>query len=377
LTISFFDDGDETATRPAARTPRPAAAGAAAPRPRRPQGAGRPGGIDQHTVMVRRRVFAVVAVVLLIIIVLVINGCLKSQKTQSLKDYNRKVSLIASEWDGQVAKPLFTALAGAPGKPVLDVEVQIDQLRVQAQSIAANVKNLSVPGEMVSAQRALLTAADLRVEGVTKIAALVPTALGGSGKQAATQIAGDMEIFLASDVLYSQRVVPLIQQTLGSNGIHEVNTTASRFLPNIGWLDPNTVLTRLTGKTVGSNGVTAGTHGSALLGVSVGATALATEPTINHVSGGGSPTFTVNLENTGSNAESNVKVDVAVTAGGKQFKASHTVNTTQPGNKVNVEIPVSGIPVGVAAKVEVNVEPVPGETNAENNKATYLAIFSP
>ena len=326
--------------------------------------------------MVRRRMFAGIAVVLLIIIVLVINGCLKSAKTQSLKDYNHKTSLIAAEWDGQVAKPLFSALAGASGKSALDVEVGIDQLRITAQNIAANVKNLSVPGEMASAQRAQLMAADLRVEGVTKIAALLPQALGGAGKQASAAIAGDMEIFLASDVLYSQRVVPLIQQTLGSNGIHDSATTASRFLPNIGWLDANTVTSRLTGKTVGSNGVTAGTHGSSLLGASVGATALEAEPTINHISGGGSPTFTVNLENTGSNAESNVKVDITVTAGGKQYKASHVINQTQPGNKVNVEIPVTGIAVGVAAKIEVAVEPVPGETNTENNKATYLAIFS-
>lgn len=375
MTISFFDDGDETATRPAARSASPRAAGAP-PRPRRPQGAGRPGGIDQHTVMVRRRVFAGVAVVLLIIIVLVINGCLKSEKTQSLKDYNRKVSLIASEWDGQVAKPLFSALAGASGKSALDVEVQVDQLRIQAQNIAGNVKGLSTPDEMKSAQQALLTLADLRVEGVTKIAALLPQALGGSGTQAATSIAGDMEIFLASDVLYSQRVVPLIQQTLASSGIHELQTTQSRFLPNIGWLEPTTVLSRLTGKTVGSNGVSAGTHGSALLGASVGATALAAEPTINHISGGGSPTFTVNVENTGSNPESNVKVDVTVTAAGKQYKASHVISQTTPGNKVNVEVPVTGIQVGVAAKVEVYVEPVPGETNVENNKATYLAIFS-
>jgi hypothetical protein len=377
LTISFFDEGDETATQPAARPQRPRAAGATAPRPRRPQGAGRPGGIDQHTVMVRRRVFAVVAVVLLIIIVLVINGCLKSAKTQSLKDYNHNVSQISTEWDSQVAKPLFTALSGASGKSALDVEVQVDQLRIQAQNIASSIKKLSVPGDMTGAQRALLMAANLRVEALTKIAALLPAALGGSGQQAITNIAGDMEIFLASDVLHSQRVVPLIQESLSSNGVHGLSTTQSRFLPNLGWLDPNTVASRLTGKTAGSTSATSGTHGSSLLGVSVGATALEPEPTINHISGGGSPTFTVNVENTGSAAESNVKVDITVTAGGKQYKASHVVNQTQPGNKVSVEIPVSGIPTGVAAKVEVIVQPVAGETNTENNKATYLAIFSP
>ena len=72
---------------------------------------------------------------------------------------------------------------------------------------------------MAAAQRDLVLAFDLRVEGLTKLAALLPTALGGQGKQASTLIAGDMEIFLASDVIYSQRVAPLIQQTLASNGI--------------------------------------------------------------------------------------------------------------------------------------------------------------
>jgi hypothetical protein len=40
-----------------------------------------------------------------------------------------------------------------------------------------------------------------------------------------------------------------------------------------------------------------------------------------------------------------------------------------------VEIPVTGIPLGVAAKIEVNIEAVPGENDLENNKGTFLAIF--
>ena len=39
------------------------------------------------------------------------------------------------------------------------------------------------------------------------------------------------------------------------------------------------------------------------------------------------------VENSGENPETNVKVDVTVTAGGKQYKASHVINTTQPGSK--------------------------------------------
>ncbi|HTA36030.1 MAG TPA: hypothetical protein VK761_04890, partial [Solirubrobacteraceae bacterium] len=150
-------------------------------------------------------------------------------------------------------------------------------------------------------------------------------------------------------------------------------------LPNLGWLEPKTVQARITGQgsTSSSSGAVApGTHGHSLLGVSVGTNKLEPSPTLNHISGGSSPTFTVMVENGGSNAETNVKVDIVVTAGGKQFKASHVIEKTEPGKTASVDIPVTGIPLGEAAKVEVNVEKVPGETNVENNKGTFLAVFA-
>ncbi|HWX95296.1 MAG TPA: hypothetical protein VNZ01_00470 [Solirubrobacteraceae bacterium] len=329
--------------------------------------------------MVRRLVAAGAGVVLLIVIALLVNSCKQSQKEQSLKDYNRQVSQLASESETQVSHPLFSTLTGAGSKPALDVEVQVDQLRIKAQAIATHAKELSVPGEMAGAQRDLLLTFDFRVEGITKIAALLPTALGGQRKEATEKIAGQMELFLASDVIYSQRVVPLIQQTLASAGIHGLSTAPSRFLPNIGWLDPTVALARITGQPASTSqtGIAPGNHGDALVSVSVGANNLEPEPALNHISGGGSPTFTVTIEDAGANPETNVKVDVTVTAGGKQFKATHTINQIQAGQKANVEIPVSGVPVGVAAKIEAYVEPVPGETEVENNKKTYLAIFGP
>jgi hypothetical protein len=373
--LSFFDDGEEeTVQRPAARAPR----APQRPRPRRPQHAGGSLPLDQHTLMVRRRVAAGVAVVLLILIVLLINGCLKGQKSEALKDYNREVSTVAQEFDEHVSKPLFEALTNASSKSALNVEVQVGQLRVQAQNLAAHVKALKTPGEMSGAQSNLELAFDLRSEALAKVAGLVPTALGGQGKQAIAQISGALEIFLASDVLYSQRAVPLIQQALGDDGIHGLTTAPSHSLPNIGWLEPSTAEQRITGKGGGSSQSQAvtGNHGSALKGVSVGTNALEPEPTLNHVSGGGSPTFTVQVENSGESNETNVKVDVTVTASGKQFKASHVIEKTEPGKTLSVDIPVTGIPLGAAAKIEVDVEGVPGENDLENNKNTYLAVFA-
>ncbi len=380
--MSFFDDGEETASQPPTRVSRPQPESAAAPprrpRPRRPQRSGRSLPLDQHTLMVRRRVAAGIGVVLLIVIVLIVNGCLKSERVQALKDYNRNVSLIATETEEQVAHPLFSTLTNAGGKSALNVEVQVDQLRIQAQGLANRAKGLSVPSDMATAQRYLLLVQDLRVEGLTKVAAQLPGALGGQGKQASTLIAGDMEIFLASDVVYSQRVAPLIQQTLTSDGVLGLSTAPSRFLPNIGWLEPATVLARLTGQSAStsqSGQALTGHHGSALKGVSVGATTLEPEPTLNHIPGGGSPTFTVQVEDAGEFPETNVTAAVTVTAAGKQIKASHVIEKTEPGKTVSVDIPVTGVPLGVASKIEAKVEPVPGETNHEGTKNTYLAIF--
>ena len=380
--LSFFDDGDETdpqpsstAARPGAAAERPPADAAERPRPRRPASGTLP--LDQRSVMMRRRVVAGIGVVLLIVIILLINGCLNSEKEQALKNYNRDVGQIVHESDENVTRPLFTALTGAGSKSSLNVEVQVDQLRIQAQTLASRARGLSAPSEMAGAQSNLLLTQDLRAEAITKIAALLPTALGGQGKQAMTLIAGDMEIFLASDVIYSQRVAPLIQQTLTSNGVHGVSTASSHSLPNLGWLEPSTVESRISGhsSSTPSAPVVSGNHGSALKEVSVGTNKLEPEPTLNHVTGGSNPTFTAGVENSGEFEEHNVKVDVTVTAAGKQYKASHVIEKTEPGKTVSVDIPVIGVPLGVAAKVEVFVEGVPGENDLENNKGVFLAVF--
>jgi hypothetical protein len=332
---------------------------------------------DQQTLMVRRLIAAGVAIVLIIVVVLLVSGCLKSEKQQALKSYNREVGVLAQESE-KISHPLFVALSGASGKQALDVEQQIDELLTQARAIASRAQGLSVPGEMAAAQQDLLLVLDLRTEAMTKLASQVPSALGGKAKQLSAKIAGAMEILLASDVVYSQRVAPLVQQTLASAGITGLSTSPSPFLPNVGWLEANTVASRLAGESSSSAQSTqtlSGHHGSALVGVSVGATTLEAEPAINHIAGGGSPTLTAAVEDAGEFNETNVKVDVTVTAAGKQYKASGAIAKTEPGKRANAEISLTGLPLGQAAKIEVQVEPVPGETNHEGTKGTFLAIF--
>lgn len=313
---------------------------------------------------------------LIIAIVLIVSAIISSAKLSELQEYNRNVNAIARESERQISKQLFTSLVGATGKPAVDVTAQLNEAHSEAVRLAAHAREIGVPGSMAEAQRNLLTALDLRSEGVAKVSQLMQTAVAGKATQASPRIAGAMEIFLASDVLWSQRVKPLATEALEAGGVTGQSTATSRFLPNLGWLVPETVASRITGQSASESGPLApGTHGDALTGVSVGGVTLQAEPALNHIAGGSSPTFAVAVQDTGENQESNVKVDVVVTSGGKESKGSRSIGLIKPGETVNVEVPVSGVTVGVASKVSVKVQPVRGETNTENNQGVYLAFF--
>jgi hypothetical protein len=327
--------------------------------------------------MMRRRIAAGVGVLIVIAIVLIVNAIVQSQKSSALEQYNREVGQIAHESEQQVGNPLFSALVGAGGKPTIEVDQQLNAVQSAAQKMLAHARETSVPGEMAEAQRNLLLALQLRAEAVSKVSSLLHEVLGSQPKSASAHLAGAMEMLLASDVIWSQRVAPLTQEALSAASLRSLSTSGSRSLPNTGWLSPETALSRITGKSAAeaSGQLAPGTHGDVFNSLAVGGATLLAEPALNHISGGGSPTFTLTFVNDGENPETNTKVVVSVTAGGKTVSGSHTISRTEPGQTVNAEVPVSGITTGVAAKIEAKVEKVPGETNLENNKGSYLAVF--
>lgn len=371
--MSFFndDEGPQQPTSP--RAPRKTRS--ASPRPRRPQTARTHDAADRHAVMARRRIAAGIGVVLLIVIVLAIDSAVKGSPSSALAEYKRGVDRLGHESEHD-SKSFFAALANATGKEQIGVENKLNDARAAAEDLARHAEALSVPGAMVEAQRNVLLALDLRSEGVKKIAGLVRTAVGGKAESVSAEIAGDMQIFLASDVIWSQRVAPLGDEALRGAGADSQSIEASRFLPDRGWLEPTTVLARVSGSGVAESGTLApGTHGDALIGVSAGGTALEAEPAVNHVSGGANPTFTVSVEDSGENTETGVKVEVAVTSGGKKVSGSRTIDKIEAGKTVNLDVPVTGVTLSTASKIEAKVAKVPGEENLENNQASYLATF--
>jgi hypothetical protein len=367
--VSFFDEDDEPRSSP---RPRRSAASGAAP-------------TDQQTLLVRRAV-AIGGIVLLVILLLfLLKSCASSRSKNALKDYNREVASIVNESDTQVGQPFFQLLGQASSDSPQDLQTNISGYRVQADAQLKQARGLSVPSQMKGAQQALLMALELRRDGLSATAEKIRTALGDEGdaaNQAITEIAGQMQTFLASDVLYQTRTAPLIKHALDDKNIGGQKIASSRFLPGIEWLDEKTVAAELDQQlTGGGNGrktgeVAPGLHGTGLQSVSVGNTTLQPDAP-NRLPASADTAFVVKFTNQGENDEFDVKVTVEIQGGDKPIKVTRTVDTVAKGQTAEATVPLGQKPpTGAAVTVKVTVAKVPGEQKTDNNTASYDVLFT-
>jgi hypothetical protein len=370
--LSFFDEGDEPRTR-VTRQMRPGRSGSSA-------SAG--GRSENDAIRNRRIVAAVIGVLVLLLLVVVVRGCLQAAADNALKDYNDEVADVVQRSDREVGQPFFDLLAQGGTSPV-ELESQINQLRVVADQQLTTAEGFNTPDELVAAQRNLLLTLDLRRSGLARIASEVRTALAeGSANEAedaVTQIAAQMQMFLSSDVVYDARVKPFIEEALDGREIGGQQIADSQFLPNLEWLDVQSVEQRLgvTGGGGAGGEPAPGLHGHGLVSVTVGDLTLQPGQT-NRIPAGADLAFDVTFANQGENEETDVPVTVRIRGGDKTITARKRVDRTQPGGNATVSVPLTEPPpTGTAVEIEVQVARVPGEEKVDNNRATYPAIFTP
>ena len=372
--MSFFDDDEPTRVTSGARKPA---------QPRQPQA--RPatsGGAPPDPQTARtRRLFAVGAgLLLLIVLVFAMNGCLDSRKERALKDYNRDVATILSASNEEVAKPFFEQL-GADDVSEGDLAVQIRQLRITAEEGVKRAESLDVPGDMRAAHHNVMLTLNLRAGALTEIASRIDAAQGRGQKaeDATSQIAGQMQSFLASDVIWSQRAAPLIVEALDDAEIGGQTVIESQFLPGYTWLAPQTVADAIGGQAGSSTdgAVAPGLHGHGIIRTQIGDAALEPSPASTTIPAKPPATVKVTFQNQGDNVERDVEVTVRLTApGAKTVTAKKAVDTTQAGEEATVEIPLTSLPpAGTAGELTVRIAAVPGEKNTDNNQQAYTLLF--
>ena len=377
FSVSFFDDeGDEPPTR-SARPRRPAQPRGGTARSRAAGG----GPSDPQQLMLRRALALGAGVVVLILLVFGVKGCLDSRTENAMKNYNRDVNTVVTSSNERVSKPLFEQLS-AGGSSTNALVQNVNRIRVTAANDFERAQALSVPGDMTDAQRHLLLALSLRSEGVAKIARDLRFISGTQKRQAVDRIAGSMRTFLASDVLFSQRIDPYIKQVLEEHDISGQTIVASQFLPNNTWLSPTVVGNRLgvagAGSTSGNTSCpTSCGHG--LTSVAVGNTTLQPGAVNNRVTLTPTTAFTVTFQNQGQRDEFDVTVKISITAASLStpITAQKRVDETKAGQSATTQIRLTRTPpLDRPVRVRVTIAAVPGEKTLSNNTQTYLVTFS-
>jgi hypothetical protein len=374
--VSFFDDEPDEPTR----VTRPA-------RPRRAATAGGGGrdGSPPPADIARRRQFLLFGGLALVALLLLffVKSCAGTRHKNALKDYNREVTSIVQSSDRTVSKQLFDVLS--KGGQSQDVTVAVNQVRLVAEEDAKRARDLDAPDDVVAAQHDLEMVMNFRAEGVKNIGDLLTKALSNQPTAVAAirGIAGQMQMFLASDVVYSQRVAPLIVDALDDNDLHDQAVSPSKFLPNIGWLDAAKVGDKLNPDAgADSSSVTGevkpGTHGHGIISVKAGGVALSpTGSGINRVAAKAPLAVEVTYANQGENDESNVTISVKITGGPKTISTTKRLNQTKAGTQAAVPIQLKSVPPqGSSTTMTVTVKPVPGEKKTDNNTSTYTILFT-
>jgi hypothetical protein len=331
---------------------------------------------------VRRTVALVALVIVLILIVVGVHSCSVSQANSALRNYNDSVaSLIRAS--NQNGDQMFSALDGGVNtNNVTTVRQQVNTARLQAHNQFTKAENLGAPGSVSSAQQNLVQLMRMRQDAIANVATALPQTLNNSTASGAVNaVAAEMARLYASDVLYKDYVLPdiinaLKQRGIAVGGINGEPYDPNQLVPNVQWLLPSFVASKLKvsvpGSSAGSGPVAPGSHGHALDGCSVGnntlsTTAATTLPT------GSAPTLTCQVTNDGQNTETNVTVSASIS--GTSITGQGVIPQTQAGQQYTVQIPLSKAPPAGTYNMTVLVHHVPGETTFTHNSKTFPVTF--
>jgi hypothetical protein len=337
--------------------------------------------VDRQTLMARRGIAAGAGLLVLILLIFGIRGCLNAQKEQAFKDYVKNVDSLVRE-SAQGRAQLFGLLQGRGGRnQAVSIENTLNALRIQSAQLVDRAKGLSPPDELSGAQRYLVDTLAFRRDGLAKVADALPTALGDQDRRrGTTEVVRQMQVFLASDVIYAIRFVPMLDEQLKKQNLEgQVRIPGSQFLPNVQWIDPTFVTQRVDGIRTGRGGGPAspGLHGTGLGTVTLGGQTLTPGGTAAAVTAGANLAFQVQVINQGENDETGVTVKITLGSGSSAQTLEGRIDSLPRGQTKSVSIPVKKTPpTGQAVPITVEVQPVPGEKKTDNNKQTFSAIFT-
>ncbi len=337
----------------------------------------RTSGPERRALLRRRLVALGLGLVLLVLLVIGTRGCLNAREDRALSEYARDVDAVSVE-SAQQSRSLFGLLRGGGGKEAVEIQSTVNGFRAQADLLLDRARGLEAPDQLGSANRFLVYALEFRRDGLAQLAAELPTALGEEGRDAATtRITRNMRNFLASDVLFAQRVAPEVREGLRRRDLGDEVPRAREYLPSLDWLQESTVSERLAALRAGPGETGAGARGLALGVVTAGGETLSESSPVQ-VTAAQDLAFSVQVENDGAVPEEEVKATVTITGGPAPLAVERTLETIPAGGSETVSLPLADTPpTGRPVTVEVRVESVQGEGHTDDNRSSFPTTFVP
>lgn len=335
--------------------------------------------------MQTRRIVAVIAIIVVVVLVAVlVHSCEVSQGTDSLKSYAANVDTLMAH-SGDNGASLFSdlesgELSSSSGEATL--QTHLNTLLHTASSQRRQAQELGAPGQLSSAQSALVQVMELREQAIGIIANNIQaTATTSTSAAAIGQIAEAMYMLSGSDVTYKTFVAPKLAQALNGASIPVGGTSgaqiyAGQIMGDLGWLNPTTVGARIKANlpaSVLNKAVPGKSQGHELNYVTVGGTQLSTV-SLNTVAASPTPTFTLNFANSGQTPEYRVECIVKVDTVSDEGVA--IVKETLPNQTYTCNVKLPSKPPSSYWNVTATIKPVPGETNVANNTQTFKVDFN-
>ena len=330
--------------------------------------------------MVRRSIALVAGVIVLILLVLGVRSCLNTRNENAIKNYSNDSAelLRASKLEGD---QLFKLLQGEGGTNQATAIInQLNAYRVDSSELVDRANRLDVPGDLKGAQSELQEVLELRRDGFADITDALQVALGDQQRrQGSDDVAKQMQVFLASDIIDTQRFRPALFDVLRDKDLSAPDLPENGFVPDIQWLQPDFVADQVNALRTGTGGggeAAPGLHGNGVAGVTLGGIALTPGGNAS-VQLSGDLSFEIQVQNQGENTENDVVVSVTVGDGGDADTQEETIDTIAAGELKTVTIPLSKQPpTGQNVPIKVEVKPVPGEQKTDNNTQTSSVIFT-
>jgi hypothetical protein len=371
IEFDFFDEpetGEQAPPSGRSRSQRPPGG----PPPKRPP--------EHHGISPTLRLAGLIVFGILIVVLLVlwVQSCSSTSKKSSYQHYVDKISPLALD-SNRAGSTLATAIA-TPAIKADELGNKMTQLASQLQSDERQAAKIKPPSGFAKPHQNLVDALQLRVDGLTGLSRALRAGAGSTKvAETAANLASQSQLLVASDVLWENRWrLPLIH-LMRTDGVAGIAVPASRFLQTQG-MDSTDFWTPVVQRLNG-NSTTGGTAGKAVGTKLIGTKALPKGPvlsqsSLNTVVDSTNLGFAVTVANSGDVQVASVQVTITIKQS-KPITASRTIQLINPGQTVTVDFKNLPQPdFVVRTTLEVDVAPVPGETNPNNNSASYPVIFS-